>query len=467
MEPFTDHGTFWLPEGERTGGRVEFDGDAVLLTLDGPLDSAEDGDHNGDDEAQQLLRHALIHAELRDHGAASILDASAPVHGGHRRPIRWRAPAAVIGEQLSQARFIQTWVRFDALVAWAKPRPLMDWAGHGTRTATVDLDREVLASAVVGDVRIELVSAWERDGRVSEMDVRMSRICSFAIKTPPLSWSDIFDKWIRPLQDLLIVLLGKPVRMTRCRTLPVDPDDSRQSCELVIGAHQPPLSDTPTPLDLLNWGQPTMLTRDELSIPVEDLIDGWYGCQGKFADSITLLCSSFYAPFMYSEHQFSTLIQGVENLGDVLFGSQQLEAAEHEVRVNAILDAATTAGVAEDHVGWAKRCLENANHQPLKTTIEKLLAATGGLGQAIIEQDPKFAVRLAGFRGRIAHGKGWRGLDSADLYWHSEALRWLIRAQLAMAAGVPIEALWERVEQRGHFTQALPRLAAQRPTLKA
>ena len=347
----------------------------------------------------------------------------------------------------------QASIAFDVLVAWAKPPSLT--SSDEPLAPTLDLGREVLASASVDGATVELISTWS--GEVGDINVAAQRQCWLRMEFPESSFNDLLDNWVRPLQDMLIVLLGRPVRLTKLALRPADATDST-SVRVVFGAIQAGPEVNLAPLSLISWGRETMFTREELPVTFADLIKGWFAARTDLSEAVTLLCSPFYAPFMYSEHPYAATFQSAESIARARYAGAEKAKDEHAARVQSIIEAARASGVKAEDVEWAERVLRSRNDKTLTNLIEELLADAGPLGEAILARDPNFASTAASARTRVSHPGGERGVTTVQRYWYGQVLLWVVRARLAIEVGIPAEDVFERIIKRGTFTQSVERL---------
>lgn len=80
----------------------------------------------------------------------------------------------------------------------------------------MDTTERVLAEATLGDGRsVRLVTGVQ--GRRSDSSIHLDQWCALEVAGQPGSLGEILNDWIRPLQDLLVVCLGLPVRLDDIR----------------------------------------------------------------------------------------------------------------------------------------------------------------------------------------------------------------------------------------------------------
>lgn len=463
MEPFDDVGTFWLQSDpdRRVGGHLEFDGDAFALTIDGTLRHAEEPTE-GEFVLQNAERvvHPVVLGHLRISGEVTLLDAVGfPVDAffGHVTET-WTPRVAILGAAIADPTFGKASFSFDVLVPWVHPPGIVQW--ESPQKGTIDLTSQTLNEISIGEATVRLTAGWAGKAGGDSLDVH--RTLFISVEMPPMRVHDVLDSWVRPVQDLLIVLLGRPVRITEFMVVhqpePVEGrNPRRESLRVVIGGLRIAPGAEPSWASLRGWGSPTVYVGEELPIEFGELLAGWLGVRENFGESITLLCGPFYAPFMYSEHRYSSTFQSAESIAQAKYAGAEQTQEDHRQRVGAIVEAARAAGVSDDDVAWAERVLRGRNDKPLAQLIDELIGNLGDLGQAVLRKDPNFARTAASARARVAH-PGRQGLSTVQRYWYGEVLSWLVRAQLLVEGGLPLDALSARIIDRGNFTQTVEKL---------
>lgn len=468
MQPFDDVGTFWLPSDpdHQVDGELRFDGETFTLKVSDYLERVEPPSSGVVLMGQTDWKvHPVVLGRLRTDGEVTLLEVGGlPADPGFELVSEtWAPSVAVLGATLDEPRFRKALIDFDVLIPWLTPPRFVSWDVDTPNVGTIDLSRKTLDEVSVAGAVVQVVA--ESEGTAGDhLDIR--RRCWVTVETGSMSIDEVFDDWVGPIQQLLIVLLGRPVRLTELRVLPdqdfeaSDANQRRRSGRRLSvvrsGMLVAPATDASWS-NLRNWGTSSIYASEDLPIRFGELLAGWFEVRRTFGESITLLCGPFYAPFMYAEHRYSAAFQAAESIAQAKFTGAELAAHEHQARVAAVVDAARAAGVAERHVEWAQRILQDRNDKPLAAKITELLAGLGALGEAVLSRDPKFGRTAAGARARVAH-PGGRGLTAVQRHWYGETLLWLVRAQLLVEAGLSLDVLAQQILDRGHFTQVVERL---------
>lgn len=71
---------------------------------------------------------------------------------------------------------------------------------------------------------------------------------------------------------------------------------------------------SPSRQALLKYSAPTLVTRRDAGVPLEELLTAWYEVWAREREAIMHLLAPFHASFMYSQHKFGAAFQAVEAL---------------------------------------------------------------------------------------------------------------------------------------------------------
>jgi hypothetical protein len=216
MEFFATHGRFWLPQRQQrvVHGSLTFDEDGIRLDLGDPLRAPQvraDGIVSGSPEPAD---EAVVHGRLRDGRAVTLLRLrgwSMPADGLQET---WIADFAVTGGLTSDDAFSQMVVIFDYLMPWVRPSGIIR-GDLFSPSFTVETQQTTLAETALGAGRtVRLVAGVE--GRQADDSVHLDQWCGLEVTgEEPKPVLEVLNEWARPLQDLLVVCFGQPVRITR------------------------------------------------------------------------------------------------------------------------------------------------------------------------------------------------------------------------------------------------------------
>jgi hypothetical protein len=218
VKPFAAEGQFWLPAvpDRKVPGTLAL-ADTLVLSLDGSLlayapASADRGRGGG-----RRTRHPVVHGRLRDGRESTLLDvrgtdASSPY--GHVAE-RHSVAAALLPGLIEQDLFVEASCRFDGLSAWVDPDPMSEERGGPDDRLVVRTARCVLAEAEHDGLTIRLVVGVE--GTSGGDRVHLDQVCQLELQGPPSPLAVVVDRWVRPVQDFLVVVLGGPARLASLR----------------------------------------------------------------------------------------------------------------------------------------------------------------------------------------------------------------------------------------------------------
>jgi hypothetical protein len=402
----------------------------------------------------------VVHGRTRDGADITLLDIgglmSLPVPSAEVRETH-TAAVACIGGHFGEDAFIEARAEFDWLDAWLDPPSIVDDNVTGARDETVvRVGRSELARAEIVGGTLRLITGVA--GREGPSAIHLDRWSAVSIElNEPQPWQTILDSWIRPFHDLLTVSIGRPVRLTELRLQPADAGPRAPLCDARFGVVQARRKASPSRQALLNYSAPTLVTRRDAGVPLEELLTAWYELWVREREAIMHLLAPFHASFMYSQHKFGAAFQAVEALHHKpRFTGGEVDRRSHQERVAAVVGAAQAAGVEDDTVAWAERVLRSRNDRPLTQKIEDVVRSAGACGDAVLRAAPTFPSTVAGERAGVSHPGVGRSLDAADRYWHGEVLTWIARTVLLAAAGV--HDVDRRTVARAAFQHAIEQL---------
>jgi hypothetical protein len=462
-------GRFWLPRqpARVVHGSVAFGEDGVTLSLAGSLRGPVPRPGGGAGGSPSMASEPVIHGRLLDGREVSLHDAhglSWPVDDIQET---WRADFLFTGGLTDGSRFTHVQVVFDCLMPWVRPAGITR-GKFGSGDVVIDTRRVTVDEAVLGDrTKVRICTGVE--GRQDHASVHLDQwatleVTGLARKAKTIR--SVLDDWVRPLQDLLVVSLGRPVRVdqlsVRLRGQPRRAPLLDVACQLIQSRPGNP----PRAADIDGYTAPTLLTYADLKaqgtpVSFADLIPAWFGLHERHMDVVTDLCGPYYAPFIYSGHRYASTFQSAEALAHGLFPSRQRTRREHKERVSAVTAALEEAGLDAENLGWARRVLLSRNDKPLRQVIEELAAGAGEIGTQLIRAAPRMAEEAATARAGVSH-PGSGGPDVIRRYWLGEALTWVIRAHLLALLGIPMADIAARATRQASFKQVLSGLRAGR-----
>lgn len=239
----------------------------------------------------------------------------------------------------------------------------------------------------------------------------------------------VLEDWVRPLQDLLAVSLGRLVRVDELAVCPRGQSRKAPLIDVACQLIQPRPGISPEAADIDSYTAPTLLTYRDLTaretrVSFSELIPAWFGLSERLSDVVTGLCGPYYAPFIYSGHRYASTFQSAEALANGIFESRQNTRPEHRARVDAVAAALDVAGLDTENLGWARRVLLGRNDKPLRELMEELITEADEIGVRLIRAAPGLAEEAAAARALVSH-PGSGGPSVIRRYWIGEALTWL------------------------------------------
>jgi hypothetical protein len=378
----------------------------------------------------------------------------------------WRPMFALVGRHVTTENFDVGHIEFDYLAAWASPPALT--AFSSSETGTYSMAPTELGRATIEESDVILMARVT--GEAGSRRIDLTPRCTFEVRPVGAPLTEFVNFWVRMLQDLLIVSLGRPVRLVSLRVgmneIPAPETataPTRQwSADLIFNDIGRTATDKPVRSEVETFTEPTLVTRQTLPIPLESLITGWARVFREHHGRIVRLTSSYHAPFVYSEHRYAAQFQAAEGLAKSLASSnKELSRSEHKQRVDKVRAALEDAGFDDRDVEWATGALRSRNDKPFRQLINDFAVATGDLGGDILAATPKFGHRAASARVAVSHDGSTKSAIP-ERYWLGDALEWLVRVRLLAEAGIDIAHLVEQGRTRGAFKHTLEQLSEER-----
>jgi len=439
-------------------GELAFDDDSVRLRLIDPLrapTALAPGLFGGSPKA---ATESVVHGRLHDGTEVTLLHAS-----GYTMPVEqmqetWLASFALTGGLIAEDRFCKVRVVLDYLMPWARP-PGIVHAEPTAATFAIDPHPSTLGESMLADGKtVRLITGVE--GRRAESSAHFDQWCAFDVEGEPTSLIEILNEWVRPLQDLLVVCLGRPVRLDTILLRPPDQDPRAPLLRLSFNAVQPPGGRSPSAAHLESYAAPTLLTYAGSPLPFADLIGEWFSLFARLPAPITLLCGPYYAPFIYSQHRYASTFQSAEALACAQdAGRREKTPLQHRQRVEAVTAVLEMAQLDADTVRWAASVLQGRNDKPLRTLMKEFIASTGEMGAQLLTALPDLPNQAAAARAGVSHPSA-TGPGTLERHWIGEALIWVIRVHLIARLGINITDLSASVTAKPAFQEILQELSA-------
>ncbi|MEU1050641.1 HEPN domain-containing protein [Streptomyces sp. NPDC005897] len=453
MDNFEVHGSWWLPGGVPTTGKLSFSEDGLVLTLYGALLDQE-GPSEGPSGVSEWGILPIIHGRDQKQRPITLIDSYGMIsQWPDLQEQTFDANLAVVGEHLPHAEFSGIRSDFDHLADWVGA-PSISRRQADPRGTFVDT--KVTESVATTWRTASLAIRSGVVGSSNESHVSVNRWCAFSAEPDsPQAWSDLLEAYLRPFHDLLILSLGKSLRMVDVELRPAEGEKWHPVYFRTLTPRN-----VPTPASISASTAPTLLTAGLASLPLAQLLPSWFDLHEDLQPVLALLHAPFYAPFIYSAHRYASFFQSLEAYHKVKkneFGSKDVPKGEHQERVAQVVAALEAAGLPDAHVQWARNVIRGRNDKPLKEQIIDVVSSTGVLGQRILEEVPDFPTVVSRARTGVSHGGADKGASVSRRHWCGEVLLWVMRVRLLEDLGIAESAA--RVLRNPRFQFALEQLS--------
>jgi hypothetical protein len=458
MDYFTLDGSWWLPGSpdHRVSGTLTFSADGLTLVVYGSLVPtvriANAVLQPGPPDWEQT---AVILGRSHSGKKVTLLGASgANFIAPHVSESRYRVRLGLTDVEVTVDAFTEVQCEFDYLTAWTEPPSISEPLNDSGRQFRLRFNTAELGIAQVAGAQVELIATVV--GAIGGNTANAKQEAAFRISLPSTSSGDIINQWVRPLQDLLVLVLGRAVRLTGLYMKPAGAGPNEVFGHASFGAIQPAAGPTPDWSAIMSYTAPTLLTFRDSPVPFSELIPRWFRLREELLEVLVLLHGEHYATFMFNEHKYSAVFQSAEALASARgLSGREKSRQEHRARVSGIVAAARAAGVNEEAVGWAARVLMTRNDKPLAQQIHDLVASTGEIGRRVLVASPNFGKIAAAARTGVSHGPAEEAMDAVGRFWHGDALRWIVRSRVLMDLGLDLADVEHRVLSRGGFSHTV------------
>lgn len=274
----------------------------------------------------------MVHGRTRDGRDVTLLEVGgANLQGPFSEAQEsYGVELAVVGYHAEDDSFADAWAEFDLLDAWSDP-PSIELNDGDMEAVHVRFEYVELGKAEIDGDTLRLVTGVQ--GTAGDSGVHLDRWCAFAFTfASPRPVRDVIESRVRPLHDLLAFTLGRSVRLTSLRLRAAVGDGQSELGDAFFDALQAKAGATPTPQSVRGYTAPTLLTRRDMSLGFDELLNRWFALWRELREAIVLLLGPYDAPFMYSEHRFASTFQSAETIHRARFPGRQLEQIDDIVR---------------------------------------------------------------------------------------------------------------------------------------
>jgi hypothetical protein len=255
----------------------------------------------------------------------------------------------------------------------------------------------------------------------------------------PLLLADFEDRWVSPLEALILFAARTPVARKGFTLLLYDPDAADSVHPAIRHGTSPDLwNETPaevlTETPSLSSEPPTQYGRllvpfSALGDTAEEFIVRWWDLYAKLGPAATFLMSALGSQ-LYLENRLLNLMSFIESYHRQLHDQPKVPPEVHEANVEAMLE------VIEDTSQRAhyKQKLRFAGEQNARQRVKALVRRTQGALPGVARLDAKLADQLVDTRNALTHldPTGDPGLDGVDLVYATARLQLVIQTNLLL-----------------------------------
>jgi hypothetical protein len=270
MEAFTSDGVFWLPDipEHRVPGRLSLAPGGLALKMFAALREFTVPSTTVVRSGISWVEIPVLHGRLHDGTEVTLLSVSGYVLQGpfHAVEEGYRVEVSLAGGLITATTFDRALCQLDVLNGWAHPAPLARdvFASRSGDEVSIRTGRLLLGEAICEDRVVRLVS--DAVGTWGD-SVDLKQVASLEIEGEPLIIDDVVGSWIRPLQDMLVVALGRPAVLTGLVVRPADAAPHEDLLSVSFDAIQPQPTEQADAARIRMFDAPTLLLPDNEYMP--------------------------------------------------------------------------------------------------------------------------------------------------------------------------------------------------------
>ena len=428
-EPFTHWSEWWVAgdPDQRAAGEIAFDETTgATLTLYGLLPGM----------AHVQFRSPPLHGETFEGErltlpSAALLQRSMQVGAGNAR-VRTRLHGGVLlrgcHADLDSLMVTRAVIRLTGL----RDVCLQGWAFEAH--AFMGTARRVQLSG--GSLTFREATARQRDRYVESSEVDVDVLIE---ADAPLLLSDFEDRWVSPLEALILFAARAPVARLGFTLLLDDPDAASSVHSAIRHGTSPDLwNETPaevlTEASTLSSEPPSTYNRllvsfNALGDGVDEFIGRWWELYASLGNAAVFLMSVLGSQ-LYLENRLLNLMSFIESYHRRLHDKPKIPPSVHEANVEAML------GVIEDKAqrDHYKQKLKFAGEQNARQRVKELVRRAHQTLPGVARLDAKLADQLVDARNALTHldPSEKSVLDGVDLIYAVARLQLVVQTNLLL-----------------------------------
>lgn len=352
---------------------------------------------------------------------------------------------ALIGAHVAEFIVTELEVGFEHLADWTLlPTPMVTPTDSPDRGPAVRIDYAAPAplEAAIGGDTVRLEFSW-RPGRSPAGDLALERPVRFVVRLgTPMSLDVAEDQYIRPLQNLLTLAVGRAEAITDLE-VELAPESfiadaapgQMQRAQVFHSSH------------VLPTDSRRAIARHDLLFTLADIgesfgsaMNGWIRASTELRAASNLFFGNHYAPPVYVETRFLVFCQAAEVLHSARSGNTIRDPREFQFIVEDVL-----AAVPEQHRDLVAGALQQSNNIRLRQRLTELARAAPSSVRDVIGDPAAFAGAVTEARNAYSHGSTSGAADGANLHRLSQKLRLVLQAAFLSELALPPEVLDARM----------------------
>jgi ApeA N-terminal domain 1 len=455
---------------ERFIGSLSYSKRGIVVTSDEPMVAGKRKDNGSVEYTLGTVSWPIVHGVADDGRFVTLLEAESQYGFPYGKHIT-RAHAALLGDRpVAADAFREVRMCFDWLTAWLEPPMIYDRGpDDDAPQMIVDLELKTVASVDLDGAAIAFMAGTTSHTSRHQISVTRETWVS-VVPSEPKTWRQLLDEYVRPLQDFLVVALGRPVQLISLHLAvagppPITDDDlwSAPFHDVKIPLIQREPQDMPGRGELNAYPSTVLLPTEQFLDQAVEIVRGWYDVNLRNRTAVIRLNAQAYARFNYLGNQSAAVAQAFESLFLGECETKQKTKSEHAERVAKVCKALTEAGLDSEVVSWATAVVQARNDKSFPERFADVIALSGQLGQYLTTKLPNLADQLTTLRHSVSHGSASSDRPSTNdpaiqrMYYLKEIGTWIMRTALLELSGAAVAS---KAVENPFVTHAVAQLVA-------
>lgn len=243
------------------------------------------------------------------------------------------------------------------------------------------------------------------------------------------------------IQNFLTLAISKPVRLRslHCLNRKTESASALPSEIFFWPREMPHTEESILPHSML-------FSFDDIKDRHHAVFDNWFNNTNLLRPVLDSYFGTIYAPHMYLEHDFLSLIQAIESFHRRTHVNVELQQQDHSDRIGSILET-----TPREHKNWLHQKLQFANEPSLRARLKELLDEFANILQYDSKQKKSFINIVTNTRNYFIHydeSLKEQAAEDEQLLEIRERLRMLLEMCLLKMLGFTVDEIQKQINRR-------------------